>query len=77
MSIDSFAENLVRWLVAASWQLAIFIAVVAMATTVLKNASPRLRHGMWLLVLVKALLPPTLGGPSLPAPWSAGSWAAM
>jgi beta-lactamase regulating signal transducer with metallopeptidase domain len=75
MSVDSFAENLVRWLVAASWQLAIFIAIVAVATTLLKNAAPRLRHGLWLLVLVKALLPPTLGGPTLPTPWAAGNWA--
>lgn len=75
MNVDFFAENLVRWLVAASWQLAIFIAIVTVATTLLKNAAPRLRHGLWLLVLVKAVLPPTLGGPSLPAPWAAGSWA--
>ncbi|QDV76060.1 M56 family metallopeptidase [Botrimarina mediterranea] len=75
MNVATFSESLVRWLVASSWQLALFIAVVAIAAMLLKNAAPRLRHGLWLLVLVKALLPPTLGGPSLPAPWAAGNWA--
>ncbi len=75
MNVATFSDSLVRWLVASSWQLALFIAVVAIAAMLLKNAAPRLRHGLWLLVLVKALLPPTLGGPSLPAPWAAGNWA--
>lgn len=75
MNSDEVASKALDWLAAASWQLALFILIVAAATWLLRKASPRLRHGLWLLVLVKALLPPTLGGPLLAAPWAVGQWA--
>jgi bla regulator protein BlaR1 len=65
----SWSDAWFRWIVAASWQLALLTALVAAATWLLRGRSPRLRHALWLLVLVKALLPP-----SLAAPWGIGAW---
>lgn len=69
MTITSLSDAWFRWIVAASWQLALLTALVAAATWLLRGGSPRLRHALWLLVLVKALLPP-----SLAAPWGIGAW---
>ena len=69
MTITSLSDAWFRWIVAASWQLALLTALVAAATWLLRGRSPRLRHALWLLVLVKALLPP-----SLAAPWGIGAW---
>lgn len=57
------------WAVAASWQIALLACVVGVLTFLLRDASPRLRYGLWLLVLLKAFLPPTLT-----AFWGVGSW---
>ena len=40
-----------------------------MLTYLLRDASPRLRYGLWMLVLVKAILPPTIA-----AFWGVGAW---
>lgn len=57
------------WAYASSLQLAVLVAIIACLTYLLRNASPQLRYGLWLLVLVKALLPPWLG-----VSWGIGSW---
>jgi beta-lactamase regulating signal transducer with metallopeptidase domain len=54
---------------AASWQLALLVLLIAALTYAFRNASPRLRYGLWLLVLIKALLPPTFA-----AFWGVGTW---
>ena len=54
---------------AASWQIALLACLIGVLTWALRGASPQLRYGLWLLVLVKALLPPTLA-----AFWGIGSW---
>ncbi|HVW36688.1 MAG TPA: hypothetical protein VHB99_05265, partial [Pirellulales bacterium] len=51
------------WITAASWQLALLVCLVAVATRLAAKASPRLRHGLWLLVLVKVFLSPGLTTP--------------
>lgn len=61
------SSDFLGWLFAASWQLALLIGLVAVATRLLRHASPRLRHALWLLVLLKALLPT-----SLSTDWSIG-----
>lgn len=58
--LQRVADSVVGWLAAASWQLALLIAIVTAAAWLLRGASPRLRHGLWLLVLVKAVTPTTL-----------------
>jgi beta-lactamase regulating signal transducer with metallopeptidase domain len=60
-----------NWIVAASWQLAIVTCVVGALVALLRRASPRLRHALWLIVLVKVFLPP-----GLTAPWSIGRFVA-
>src|SRR5690349_14969671 len=69
LAASSWSDAWFRWIAAASWQLALLTALVAAATWLLRGGSPRLRHALWLLVLVKALLPP-----SLAAPWGIGAW---
>jgi beta-lactamase regulating signal transducer with metallopeptidase domain len=69
MTITNWSDAWFRWIVAASWQLALLTALVAAVTWLLRRGSPRLRHALWLLVLVKAMLPP-----SLAAPWGIGEW---
>jgi beta-lactamase regulating signal transducer with metallopeptidase domain len=68
-SLERFTEAWFDWSIAATWQIALLICVIATLTCLLRDASPRLRYGLWLLVLVKALLPPTLA-----AFWGVGAW---
>lgn len=58
------------WVTAASWQLALLTCLVAAAVVLLRRASPRLRHALWLLVIIKVFIPP-----GLTAPWSVGRLA--
>lgn len=66
---ESVAERWFAWAAAASWQLALLVAVVAAITWVARRSSPRVRYALWLLVLIKVFLPP-----SLSMGWSVGSW---
>lgn len=64
-----FARAWLDWTVAASWQIALLACLIGLLTWALRGASARLRYGLWLLVLVKALLPPTLA-----TFWGVGNW---
>src|SRR5262245_7139957 len=61
--LERFAEAWLAWILSASWQLALVVAIVGVVTAGLHWASPRLRHALWLLVLVKVFLPPSLTTP--------------
>src|SRR5215469_13393305 len=65
--LDSIAQGWLSWTLAASWQLAVLVCIVAAVNAMARGASPRLRHALWLVVLVKAFLPA-----SLSMPWSLG-----
>jgi len=41
-----------------SWQIALLIVVVALASWALRNRSAHVRYLLWLLVLAKCLTPP-------------------
>jgi len=69
VGILQFAGPWLDWTVAASWQLALLVCLIALLTYLLRGASPRLRYGLWLLVLVKTFLPPTLA-----VFWGVGNW---
>jgi beta-lactamase regulating signal transducer with metallopeptidase domain len=71
-AVSEFAGAWWDWAFAASWQIALLVCVIAALTYLLRDASPRLRHGLWLLVLVKALLPPTLS-----TFWGVGAWGVV
>lgn len=57
------ADQWLGWIIAASWQLALTVCVVALIAGMLRGASPRLRDALWMLVVVKAFLPPGLTAP--------------
>jgi len=69
IGMSEFTRAWFDWTVAASWQLALFVCLIATLAYLLRDASPRLRYGLWLLVLLKALLPPTLA-----TFWGIGTW---
>lgn len=69
-AFDQLAQGWARWIFAASWQLALLVTFVGLLVRLLRRASPHLRHALWLLVLVKVFLPPTLALPT-----GIGSWA--
>jgi len=68
-SLDQVSRQWLAWMTAASWQLALLVCIVAVVAYVARAASPRLRHCLWLLVLAKVFLPPTLA-----TPISVGRW---
>lgn len=67
--VSSFSNEWLEWMSAASWQLALWFALVATAALLTRRASARLRYVLWTLVLLKAVLPPSIGGE-----WAIGSW---
>lgn len=69
MNIGVWVSAWWSWVTAISWQLAIFVVLTMLATFLLRNARPGIRHTLWLLVLLKVLLPT-----SLSAPWSLSTW---
>ena len=52
-ALHTVTEQWFRWIVSASWQLALLATVVALVCWATRKASPRLRYALWLLVLVK------------------------
>jgi prepilin-type processing-associated H-X9-DG protein len=63
-TINRIASVWFDWQWAMLWQVAILIGVVAVIDRLIrKRAWPQLRYALWLLVLVKLVLPPTLTSP--------------
>ncbi len=56
--MDAYLNELVRDLVAQSWQIAVLTMVVAVATLALRRRSAHVRYLLWLVVLAKCLVPP-------------------
>ncbi|HEY2892716.1 MAG TPA: M56 family metallopeptidase, partial [Pirellulales bacterium] len=70
--VAQFAGSWLDWTIALSWQLALLVCLIAVLTYLLRGASPRLRYGLWLLVLAKIFLPPTLS-----VFWGVGHWGVV
>jgi len=66
---SQLASSWESWILAASWQLALLVVVLFVATLLLRRLPARFRYTLWLLVLFKALLPPSLG-----FVWGIGHW---
>jgi len=62
LTMEALAD-IARLLVTQSWQLAILIVLVALASYVLRNRSAHIRYFFWLIVLAKCLVPPLLTVP--------------
>jgi beta-lactamase regulating signal transducer with metallopeptidase domain len=52
------------WMVPMAWQVCVLALVVWAVTALLRKRSPHLRYWLWMLVLVRLLLPPTLSLPT-------------
>ena len=63
--INAFAEKWFAWNLSMLWQVAALIVVIWMLDlAVRKWAWPQLRYALWLLILVKLVLPPSLTSPT-------------
>jgi len=63
-TIDHCASLWWHWQWSMLWQTAVLIAVVALVDRLVRKwAWPQLRYALWLLILVKLILPPTLTSP--------------
>jgi bla regulator protein BlaR1 len=69
---DSFVSLWWTWIVHSSWQLAVLICLAAALTRILRFAPARLRHCIWLLILIKVFLPPNLSHPFAIGQWGIG-----
>src|SRR5512146_1980303 len=56
--MDTYLNEVMRYLVAQSWQIAVLTAVVATIAFALRRRSAHIRYLLWLLVVAKCLVPP-------------------
>jgi len=61
--MNAYANHVVNYLFAQSWQIAILVGLVGLASLALKSRSAHLRYLLWLIVLAKCLVPPVLTVP--------------
>ncbi|MHC4124164.1 MAG: M56 family metallopeptidase, partial [Planctomycetota bacterium] len=59
--LNQIADKWLTWQLAIGWQVAVLIVIVAAIDFLIKKwAWPQLRYALWLLILIKLILPPTL-----------------
>ena len=56
--MESLLTTIVDYLWRQSWQIALLVVVVGLASWALRNRSAHVRYLLWLLVLAKCLTPP-------------------
>lgn len=61
--MNAYANHVVSYLLAQSWQIAVLAAMVGLISMALRNRSAHLRYLLWLIVLAKCLVPPFLTVP--------------
>lgn len=63
-ALNNFADVWFGWQMAMLWQVAVLIGIVWLIDRMIRKwAWPQVRYALWLLVLLKLLLPPTLTSP--------------
>lgn len=74
-ALEPLARAWLAWITAASWQLAVLVGLVALLVAIAHalRAPAQLRHGLWLLVLIKVFLPPALSTPLSLGYWTTGA----
>ena len=70
--MNTYMTELVRYLVAQSWQIAVLAVAVAITTFALGHRSAHIRYLLWLIVLAKCLVPPLYTVPVRILPASGG-----
>lgn len=61
--MNAYANHVVSYLLAQSWQIGVLAAIVGLISLALGNRSAHLRYLLWLIVLAKCLVPPLLTVP--------------
>ena len=59
--MDRILTGIAEYLWSQSWQIALLVAIVAVANRALHNHSAHLRYLLWLVVVAKCLVPPIFG----------------
>ncbi|MBN1787679.1 MAG: hypothetical protein JW806_04725 [Sedimentisphaerales bacterium] len=63
-TLNTIAQNWFTWELAMFWQVGLLIAIIAGLDFLIKKwIWPQVRYALWLLILVKLILPPTLTSP--------------
>ena len=63
MAIEGYAEQLLDWLGSISMQAAVLIGLALALSFALRSAAPRLRHFIWLVVLLRLAIPVEVSSP--------------
>ena len=56
-AMNQLTERIIENVAALSVQVALLVALVWAATLLLRRAAPRLRHGLWLIVVLRLCVP--------------------
>ena len=70
--LDAIALDWTGWIVSMTAQLLLLMGVFLIADRLLRKRSATIRYGLWSLVLLRLILPPTL---SLPTGWGWWVWS--
>ena len=63
--LNNIADKWFSWELAIAWQVAVLIAIIWVIDLLIRKwAWPQVRYALWLLILVKLVLPPTLTSPA-------------
>ena len=64
-TLNSMADNWWTWQIAMLWQTAVLIGIIWIVDVAIRKwAHPQVRYALWMLVLVKLLIPPTWTSPA-------------
>ena len=61
--MERYLDHITEYLLRQSWQIAVLVCAVAVASWLLRNRSAHVRYLLWLIVLAKCLVPPLLTFP--------------
>ncbi len=63
-TLNSMAENWWSWQLAMVWQTAVLIGIIWIVDLCIRKwAHPQLRYALWMLILIKLVIPPTWTSP--------------
>jgi len=69
VSLSTIVDDWWQWICLASWQLVVVIIAISVIAWLCRRGSPRLRHALWFLVLLKVFVPPSVSSPTGLANW--------
>ena len=61
--MENYLTQITNYLLTQSWQIAILVIVIAAVNLALKNKSAHIRYLLWLIVLAKCIVPPSVTVP--------------